>query len=125
MTVQIAHLYATLCLGAVFFQVALIAGLPLGEWTQGGRHPGVLPWRARALAALSIRVLVCMALAVVSAAGFAGGFWPRWTGWAAVLVTAALCALNWVSRTAPERAVWGPVNSIMLALATYVMVVGG
>ena len=124
MTVQIAHLYATLCLGVVFFQVALIAGLPLGPWTQGGRYPGALPWRARGLAALSIAVLVVMALAIVSAAGFAGGFWPRWTGWLAVGVTAVTCGLNWITPSGPERAVWGPVTTIMLALATYVMVVG-
>ena len=79
MTVQIAHLYALLCLGVVGFQFALIAGAPLGPWTQGGQHEGALPVSGRLLAALSVPVLVFMGLAIVSAAGFAGGFWPRWT----------------------------------------------
>jgi cytochrome bd-type quinol oxidase subunit 2 len=124
MTVQIAHLFATLCLGVVFFQIALIAGAPLGAWTQGGRHTGALPWRGRLVAALSVPVQVFMGLAIVSAAGFAGGFWPRWTGWAALGVMAVICGLNWITPSAPERAFWGPVTLIMLGLAGYVMAVG-
>ena len=124
MTVQIAHLYALLCLGAVGFQVALIAGAPLGPWTQGGQHEGALLVSGRLLAALSVPVLVFMGLAIVSAAGFAGGFWPRWTGWVALAVSCASCVLNWITPSARERAVWGPVTLIMVALAGYVMAVG-
>ncbi|SDI14083.1 hypothetical protein [Lutimaribacter saemankumensis] len=124
MTVQIAHLYALLCLGVVGFQFALIAGAPLGPWTQGGRHEGALPVSGRLLAALSVPVLVFMGLAIVSAAGFAGGFWPRWTGWVALAVSSASCVLNWITPSARERAVWGPVTLIMVALAGYVMAVG-
>lgn len=124
MTVQIAHLYALLCLGVVGFQFALIAGAPLGPWTQGGRHEGALPVSGRLLAALSVPVLVFMGLAIVSAAGFAGGFWPRWTGWVALAVSGASCVLNWITPSARERAVWGPVTLIMVALAGYVMAVG-
>ena len=124
MTVQIAHLFATLCLGVVFFQVALIAGAPLGAWTQGGHFAGALPWRGRLVAALSVPVLVFMGLAIVSAAGFAGGFWPGWTGWVALAVMAVICLLNWITPSAPERALWGPVTLIMLGLAGYVLAVG-
>lgn len=124
MTVQIAHLYALLCLGVVGFQFALIAGAPLGPWTQGGRHEGALPVSGRLLAALSVPVLVFMGLAIVSAAGLAGGFWPRWTGWVALAVSGASCVLNWITPSARERAVWGPVTLIMVALAGYVMAVG-
>ncbi len=124
MTVQIAHLYALLCLGVVGFQFALIAGAPLGPWTQGGQHEGALPVSGRLLAALSVPVLVFMGLAIVSAAGFAGGFWPRWTGWVALAVSGASCVLNWITPSARERAVWGPVTLIMVALAGYVMAVG-
>ncbi len=72
MTVQIAHLYASLCGAIVAFQIALIAGAPLGPYTQGGQHPGPLPRSGRIIAALSIPVLVFQALAMVSAAGFRG-----------------------------------------------------
>ncbi len=124
MTAQIGHLFVTLSLGLVFFQVALVAGVPLGSFTQGGRYPGPLPWRGRALAGLAIPVLAFCALAVLSATGFAGGFWPRWTAWAALGVTGCSAVLNLLSPSADERRVMGPVAVIMTALAAYVVVVG-
>ena len=124
MTTFAGHLFATLCLGTIFFHVALIAGLPLGAYTQGGRHRGALPPSGRAGAALAIFVTGFMGLAILSAAGFAGGFWPRWTGWAALVTMMASAALNLISPSAEERAVWGPVTVVMAGLAGYVMVVG-
>ncbi len=124
MTVQLAHFYATMCLGMVFFQIALIIGLPLGEYTQGGQHKGALPLSGRIMAAASILILIFMALAIVSAAGFAGGFWPRWTGWVALGVTAVSCLLNWITPSDKERGIWGPIMTVMLALAAYVMLMG-
>lgn len=124
MTIQIAHLFATLCLGVVFFQIALIAGVPLGAYTQGGAHKGALPLRGRLFAALSIGILVFMGLAIVSAAGFPGLDWPRWTGWAALVCMAASCVLNWITPSERERGFWGPVTLVMTAMAGYVMVVG-
>jgi hypothetical protein len=122
--VQPAQLYALLCLGVIAFQVLLIVGLPLGEYTQGGQHRGALPPRGRVMAALSILLLLFMALAILSAAGFSGRFWPRWTGWVAVGLSALTCALNWITPSRKERRLWGPVATVMLALAAYVMIVG-
>lgn len=123
MTAQIAHLYALGCLAGIFFQIALIAGAPLGPWTQGGRHPGALPLSGRALAALSIPVLAAQALAILSAAGFPGLGWPRWTGWAALGLSVVTAALNHLTPSARERAVWAPVTLVMAGLAAYVMIV--
>ncbi|MEL6645314.1 MAG: hypothetical protein AAFQ79_15390 [Pseudomonadota bacterium] len=123
MLVQIAHLYALGCLAIAFFQVALIAGAPLGPWTQGGRHPGALPASGRAIAALSIGIVLWQGLAILSAAGFPGLGWPRWTGWMAMGVSVVSAVLNVITPSARERAVWGPVQTVMAALAAYVMVV--
>ncbi|WP_417205072.1 hypothetical protein [Antarctobacter sp.] len=122
MIVQMAHLYATACLAVVFFQCALIGGAPLGRWTQGGRHPGRLLLSGRIVAAVSVPVLLFQALAVLSAAGFPGLDWPRWTGWAAVTVSAVSAVLNGVTPSAPERALWFPVVLVMAGLAAYVMI---
>jgi hypothetical protein len=122
-TVQIAHLYASGCLAIVFFQVALIAGAPLGPWTQGGRHAGALPLSGRLLAAVSIPVALSQGLAILSAAGFPGLDWPRWTGWAALGLSGVSALLNQVTPSRPERAVWGPVTLVMAGLAGYVMIV--
>ncbi|MFW2541734.1 hypothetical protein ACN2XU_03750 [Primorskyibacter sp. 2E107] len=125
MLTQIAHLYATGCLAIVFFQIALIAGAPLGAYTQGGQTEGALAMKGRVIAALSVPVVVLQALAIVSAAGFPGLDWPRWTGWAALLLSCGTSVLNWITPSARERAVWGPVTLVMAALAGYVMVVSG
>ncbi|WP_273521151.1 hypothetical protein [Rhodosalinus sediminis] len=123
MTAQIAHLYALGCLAGVFFEIAVIAGLPLGRWTQGGRHRGALPRRARLLAAAGIPVLILQALAILSAAGFPGLGWPRWTGWAALALTLGEAALARVSPSGEERAVRFPVALVMAGGAGYVMAV--
>lgn len=121
MTAQLAQLYGMGCLAMVFFQVALIGGLPLGAWTQGGRHRGALPWPGRLIAALSVPVHLFQGLAIVSAAGFPGLDWPFWTGWVAFGASLAVAVLSGLSPSEEERAVWLPVTAVMAALAFYVM----
>ena len=121
MTTSLAHLYATICLATVFFQIGLIAGLPLGRYTQGGQHEGALPLSGRIVALVSIPILLWMALSILSAAGFPGLDWPRWTGWAAFAVTCGICMLNWITPSTEERRVWGPITTVMAALALVVM----
>lgn len=123
MLVQIAHLYALGCLGILFFQIALIAGAPLGPWTQGGQHAGALPATGRVIAALSIAVVLFQGLAILSAAGFPGLGWPRWTGWVALSITGLSAVLNSITPSAQERAAWAPIMVIMCGLAGFVMVV--
>lgn len=124
MSIQFAHLYALFCLALVFFQIALIGGAPWGRVTQGGAHEGALPIKGRIVAALSIPLLLFMALAILSAAGFPGLGWPRWTAWAAVAVQLVSMILNWITPSRIERQIWGPVTTIMAAFALYVVVFG-
>jgi hypothetical protein len=120
--IQIAHLYATVCLANAFFQIALIAGAPLGEYTQGGQVKGALPLSGRIIAAVSLPIVIFQGLAIISAAGFPGLGWPLWTGWAALAVTVLSAVLNLITPSKKERAVWGPVMLIMSGLAGYVMI---
>ncbi|MCT4557453.1 MAG: hypothetical protein N4A61_05270 [Pelagimonas sp.] len=121
MLIQIAHLYATVCLANVFFQVALVAGAPLGEYTQGGQHKGALPRSGRIIAAVSIPIVVFQGLAILSAAGFPGLGWALWTGWVAFAVSVLSAVLNLITPSVPERTVWGPIMVIMAGLSGYVM----
>lgn len=121
MVTQIAHLYATACLAGVIFQIALIAGMPLGAWTQGGRSPGKLPVGGRLVAFSAVPVLLFQGLAVVSAAGFPGLNWPLWTGWLALGITVICAVLDVFSPSQDERAVWGPISVVMAGMAGYVM----
>ena len=124
MTTAIAHLFLSLCIATIFFQIALIVGAPLGEYTQGGRVRGKLDTRGRAMALASIPVLAFQAVAVLSAAGFPGIGWPAWTGWAALALACVTAVLNQITPSDREKAVWGPVTLVMAALAGYVVIVG-
>lgn len=111
-----AWMFSGLCLLLCLFQLALIAGAPWGELTQGGRQEGVLSPGARLLCAASILILVFMALGVLSAAGS----WPRWprsASWLALGVTGLTTIANWASPSKRERLLWGPVSLAMLVSA--------
>lgn len=115
-----AGLYVALILGVVGFQIALIAGAPLGYLTQGGRHQGRLPLRNRVAAGVSIALLLCMGAAIASIAGRVPAT-PAWIGWATVGVQALSTLANWATPSAPERRLWAPINTVMLAAALCVV----
>ena len=117
---QFAMLYALGCLGIIGFQIALIAGAPLGHLTQGGQHSGALPQSGRMIAAVSILLLAAMALAILSVAGFWPG-WPTWTGWLACAVSALAMLLNSITPSMAERRLWSPITTVMFGLALAVM----
>ncbi|SMY08468.1 hypothetical protein [Flavimaricola marinus] len=119
----LALIYAAFCAAVIGFQICLIAGAPWGRLTQGGTHPGALPRAGRLAAAASIFLLAAMALAVMSGAGL-WPYWPVWTGWTALAVQVLSVVLNWITPSAPERRLWGPVTSVMLALACAAMLIG-
>ncbi len=115
-----AWLYAAIIGGVIIFQFCLIAGAPWGRLTQGGRHEGALPVSGRVGAAVSVALLVGMAGSVTSAAGLAP-HWPEWTGWGVLAVQVLSTVLNWITPSRAERLLWGPVTSVMLVLAAFVV----
>ena len=111
-----ALIYAAGCAGSVVFQIALILGAPWGRLTQGGTHPGALPRSGRVIALVSIPLLVFMALSITSVVGLAPG-WAMWTAWVALGVQGLSMVLNWITPSAVERRLWGPVMTGMFCLA--------
>ena len=120
MITWVALAYAAICVGVIGFQFCLIGGAPWGRITQGGQHEGPLPPSGRVIAGVSVFLLLAMALSVLSAAGIWPA-WPRWTGWAAVGVQGVSTVLNWITPSAPERRLWGPITLVMLTLASSVV----
>ena len=116
-----ALLYAVFCGGVILFQLCLISGAPWGRLTQGGAHPEALPRSGKAIAAISILLLVLMTMSLLSAAGMSLR-WPRWMGWGALGITAISMLLNWITPSSAERRLWGPVMTVMFLLALVVMV---
>lgn len=105
----------------ILFQIFLIAGAPWGHLTQGGGHTGALPLQRRAIAAISILLLLTMAGSVLSGAGEWPN-WPRWTAWGALGVQAVSMLLNWITPSRAERRLWGPVTTLMFATVLIVLV---
>ena len=122
MIIQVAAgVYAFSILGIIAFQVALVAGVPWGHLTQGGRHQGSLPVRLRVAAGVSIILLIGMGLAIASTAELVPSS-PVWLGWATVGIQALTTVANWATPSNSERWLWGPISTIMLAVAIFVVV---
>ena len=115
-----AILYALIIALVVLFQVCLIFGAPWGQITQGGRYEESLPVGGRVVATLSVPTLIFMAASIISAAGLVPN-WTDWTAYAAIAVQALSTTLNWITPSQKERFLWGPITSIMLLLAAYVV----
>jgi hypothetical protein len=123
--VALAAVVAALLMAAVAaFQVALAAGLPLGQATMGGRAPtveGVLEPRYRAIAVVSAIVLVLAAWLVLGRAGlvpvFVGGQLLAWSTW----VVAGFMVLNTLTNLSGRHPLerWG-MSSITLVAALVV-----
>jgi hypothetical protein len=115
---------AVLMAGVIAFQLALAAGLPLGEATMGGRAAtlnGVLQPTYRAIALVSAIVVVLAAWIVVGRAGtvpiFLSGQALAWSAWAVAGFMALNTLTNLSGRHPLER--WG-MSSITLAAALLV-----
>lgn len=115
-----AYIYGAIIVGVIGFQIALILGAPWGRLTQGGQVDGSLPASGRVIAAISIFILLGLALAVLSADGRWPN-WPAWTGWVALGVNTVVTVLNWITRSAPERRLWAPITTVMLILVVAVV----
>ena len=116
---------AALDLLIVLFQIALIAGAPWGQLTQGGYAEGALPVAGRAIAAVSVLVVSAFALGQLGRVGWGplGGRRRLATGltWAALIYSIIGIVVNLASPSALERAVWAPVCLILAVCAALVL----
>ena len=122
-----ALVYSTLSVGVVAFQIALAAGAPWGAYAMGGAFPGTLPLALRVAALAQAVLIAAMALIVLSLAGLVLERWSRrarWLVWFVVAFAAVSFALNLLTPSAGERAIWAPVAALLLASSTVVAMEG-
>ena len=118
---------AALLFIAAVFEVLLVAGLPLGEFTMGGRYK-VLPPMMRGAAVFSLLAQVFAGLILLQAAGFMGM-------WFTFGVTRIICyvfggffvintVMNFFSTSKKEKFVMTPLAAIEAAcfLVTAIMI---
>ena len=108
-----ALIQAVIALGVAIFQIALVAGAPLGEYTMGGQHPGKLPGQFRVTAAVSAIIMVAQSGHYLAQAGILNpALSPGqnaivnwfWFGFAVLGLI-----VNSISKSKKERNLWVPV----------------
>ena len=108
-----ALIQAVIALGVAIFQIVLVAGAPLGEYTMGGQHPGKLPGQFRVTAAVSAIIMVAQSGHYLAQAGILNpALSPGqnaivnwfWFGFAVLGLI-----VNSISRSKKERNLWVPV----------------
>lgn len=106
------------------FQLALVLGAPMGEYTLGGSHPGRLPIKLRTVSAMSMVLNLAIGGHYLAQAGTVQTLLPadinQITNWFLVGFTALGLLMNSISRSKKERRLWVPVLLLSLSCAVIV-----
>jgi hypothetical protein len=106
------------------FQLALVLGAPMGEYTMGGQNLGRLPIKLRVGAAISLLVNLAIGGHYLAQTGFVQTLLPaqlnQVANWSLVAFTAIGLLMNSISRSKKERQMWVPVLLLSLACAVVV-----
>ena len=109
------------------FQLALVLGAPMGEYTLGGQNPGKLPRNLRIASAVSMLVNLAIAGHYLAQTGSLNTLLPsdlnQIANWALVGFNALGLVMNSISRSKKERQMWVPV--LLLSVACSVIVALG
>lgn len=115
-----AYGYAVLAGIITLFHIALVFGAPWGELTQGGRVKGKSDSKGRVMAAISAVLMILMAMTILGVRGFGpGANFPSFMLWITMAITVLTTIANWITPSAPERRLWGPVTAFMLIFAMF------
>ena len=108
------------------FQLALVLGAPMGEYTLGGQTHGKLSTKLRLVSAISLLVNLAIAGHYLAQTGVLQTLLPEQlnqiTNWALVVFTASGLVMNSISRSKKERNMWVPVLLLSLTCAVIVAI---
>jgi len=116
-TLAASLIFVSLSLIVALFHIALALGTPWGEYAMGGKFPGVLPRRVRAVAAAVIPLYLFFAYVILLRSGLAEGPQDSFVGpasWAVVAFMALGTLLNLFTPSHQERRLWAPVAFLLL-----------
>lgn len=118
-----AAIAATVILaGLALFQIALVAGKPLGHLAWGGKHR-VLPMRLRVGSALSVVIYVAIAVVLLDRAELISAMHDDTSRIAAWVIAAYFVigiGMNAASRSKPERYLMTPIVLVLAVLSVVV-----
>ena len=108
------------------FQLALVLGAPMGEYTLGGQTQGKLSAKLRIVSAISLLLNLAIAGHYLAQAGTIQTLLPsdlnQIANWALVAFTASGLVMNSISRSKKERNMWVPVLLLSLTCAVIVAI---
>lgn len=106
------------------FQLALVLGAPMGEYTLGGQTQGKLSIKLRLVSAISLLVNLAIAGHYLAQTGTIQTLLPsdlnQIANWGLVVFTSAGLVMNSISRSKKERKMWVPVLLLSLTCAVIV-----
>lgn len=109
------------------FQLALVLGAPMGEYTLGGSNTGRLPTKLRIVSSLSMVLNLAIGGHYLAQTGTVQPLLPadlnQITNWFLVGFTALGLLMNSISRSKKERRLWVPI--LILSLTCSVLVALG
>jgi hypothetical protein len=119
MTEIAALLFCLVLFGLSVFQIALIAGIPLGAFAWGGQHR-VLPKNLRIGSVIALLLYCSFAVVILDRAALIALLPDAASSLAAWAITAYSllgAAMNSISRSQPEKYVMTPVAIVLGALS--------
>ncbi|MBP7835241.1 MAG: hypothetical protein KAZ95_00355 [Rhodoluna sp.] len=108
------------------FQLALVLGAPMGEYTLGGQTQGKLSVKLRLVSAISLLLNLAIAGHYLAQTGTIQTLLPsdlnQIANWGLVVFTAGGLVMNSISRSKKERKMWVPVLLLSLTCAVVVAI---
>jgi hypothetical protein len=108
------------------FQLALVLGAPMGEYTLGGQTQGKLSTKFRFVSAISLLVNIAIAGHYLAQTGAIPMLLPadlnQIANWVLVVFTASGLVMNSLSRSKKERRMWVPVLLLSVTCAVVVAI---
>ena len=115
-----AVVYCLAALPPTLVQIGLAAGAPWGHLTLGGKWPGQLPPRIRAVTAIQALLLITMMTVALDSAGLVPLGWPEVALWITLIITYLSTLANLATPSPRERLYWGPLTLIMSGAITWI-----
>ena len=109
------------------FQIALIAGAPMGEYAFGGQNAGRLPARFRVASIVTLAIYLGIIGHVLAQLGLLTKALPAGlnsaANWAIFGLNLLGLLMNSISRSKKERDMWVPV-ALLLSIASFFVALG-
>jgi len=110
----------------IAFQLAVILGAPVGDFTQGGTQHGIVTTSGRQAAVFSVVLLLVFAGFLLARAGIGpmsklGQRWVAIGAWIATGYMGIAVILNTITPSVLERMAWAPFSIVEFVLALRLM----